>query len=95
MTNGTKNYGVAIANLTPAEKICLDFVTSSIDNTLNSFVDSQVQFGKKAILGGLKDYCFNNGIAPAATEDERIAQALALGIATPVVERIKSIPEEA
>jgi hypothetical protein len=91
MTNGTKNYGVEIQNLTPAEKICLDFVTSSIDSTLNSFVDSQIQFGKNAILGGLKDYCFNNGVSPAATEDERIAQALALGIAAPITERVASL----
>ena len=95
MTNQTKNYGVTIANLTPAEKICLEYVTSSIETTVNSMVDSQVQFGKNAILSGLKDYCFNNGVAPAATEDERIAQALALGIATPVTQRVESGSEGA
>jgi hypothetical protein len=88
MTTEIKNYGVTIANLTETEELCLDFVTSSIQNTLNSMVDSQIQFGKNSILAGLKDYCFENGITPATTEDGKILQAFALGIAKPVAQRI-------
>jgi hypothetical protein len=95
MTTEMKNYGATLSNLSAADKICLDFVTSSIEGTLNSMIDSQVQFGKNSILNSLKDYCFNNGVTPAATTDERIAQAFALGLAEPVAERVKSIPQEA
>lgn len=80
MTTEIKNYGVTFANLTPAEQMCLDFVTSSTDGMVNSFIYSQIQFAKSAILNGLKDYCFANGVQAAATEDERIAQAYSLGL---------------
>jgi hypothetical protein len=90
MTTEIKNYGVTIANLTQTEQMCLGFVTSSIENTMNSFIDSQIQFAKGAILGGLKDYCFQHGITPAATEDERIAQAFSLGIVKPIMQQVES-----
>ncbi len=87
MSSEIKNYGVTIANLTASEQRCLDFSMSSIINLLNATIDSQVQFGKNAILSGLKDYCFNNGIIPAATEDARIAQAFELGLVTIATQR--------
>lgn len=87
MTSEIKNYGVTIGSLTEAERRCVDFSVSSIVDLLNATVDSQVQFGKSAILSGLKDYCFANGLTPAATEDARIAQAFELGLVTTAAQR--------
>lgn len=75
-----KDYQISIASITPSEQLCLDAVVSSTSTWLDSVVDAQIAFGRMGIIAALKEYCFANGVAPAATDDEKVMQAFELGI---------------
>lgn len=81
------DFQITFGNLSDADKKCLDAVVSSTSEWLNSVIQAQVDFGRIGIVNNLKEYCFQNGVIPAATTDEKIEQAYALGLVVTAAEQ--------